>query len=260
MRISRAPRTGEPASSEWISGEARIEELTTPEGPSRTQVDSVRFAQGARTRWHRHPIGQVLVVTEGTGLVQSRGGEVKTIRTGDTVRIEADEWHWHGATSQGAMTHLAIEELPQDGSTAQFAQAVTDDEYEAGHGGRADGADEHGAQGEQAPPLSRVIVLDQRLPEPLATQRVEIRRITIAPGYAAGLHVHNGPVFGSIETGSAVYQIEGGSETVLKPGDVFHEPAGVRIARFDALGDGVTFLGYFLLADGANAELVFPED
>jgi quercetin dioxygenase-like cupin family protein len=112
---------------------------------------------------------------------------------------------------------------------------------------------------EPAQPLSREIVMDQRLPEPLATERVEIRRITIAPGYAAGLHVHNGPVFGSIETGSAVYQIEGEPETVLRPGDVFHEPAGARIARFDARDDGVTFLGYFLLGGDMNAELVFPE-
>ena len=112
---------------------------------------------------------------------------------------------------------------------------------------------------EPAPPLSRVVVMDQELPRPLATRRVEIRRITIAPGYAVGLHLHNGPVFGSIETGSAVYQIEGQPETVLWPGDVFYEPEGVRIARFDARQDGVTFLGYFLLADGVNAELTFPE-
>jgi quercetin dioxygenase-like cupin family protein len=100
--------------------------------------------------------------------------------------------------------------------------------------------------------------MDQALAEPLAVQRVEIRRITIAPGSAAGLHVHNGPVFGSIETGSAVYQVEGGPAAVLTPGDVFYEPAGVRIARFDAQADGVTFLGYFLLAEGVQAELVFP--
>jgi len=112
---------------------------------------------------------------------------------------------------------------------------------------------------EPEPPLSRVVVMDQVLPEPLATHRVEIRRITIAPGFAAGLHIHNGPVFGSIETGSAVYQIDGEPETLLRPGDVFYEPAAVRIARFDAQEDGVTFLGYFLLAEGVNAELVIPE-
>ena len=132
-------------------------------------------------------------------------------------------------------------------------------EYPAGSDAAGStGADE--ARAEEAPPMSRVIVLDQKLPETLATQRVEIRRITIAPGYAAGLHIHNGPVFGSIETGSAVYQIEGEPAVVLRPGDVFHEPEGVRIARFDAQRDGVTFLGYFLLAEGVDAGLVFPED
>src|SRR5919201_2073518 len=94
-------------------------------------------------------------------------------------------------------------------------------------------------------------------PAQLAVQRVEIRRITVAPGYDVGVHSHNGPVFGNIEAGSAVYQIEGEPETVLKPGDVFYEPQGVRIARFDAQEDGVTFFAYFLLADGVNAELVF---
>lgn len=252
MRISRGSHTGVPASSEWITGDARIEELAAPEGPSRTRVDSVRFSPGARTRWHRHPLGQVLVVTEGTGLVQRRGGDVETIRTGDTVRIEAGEWHWHGATPDGAMTHLAIEEQPDDGRTAEFAQAVADSEYEAGRGGQ-------GREQAEPAPLSRVVVMDQTLPEPLATQRVEIRRITVAPGYAAGLHVHNGPVFGNIETGSVVYQIEGGPETLLEPGDVFYEPEGTRIARFDAQDEGVTFFGYFLLGDGVNAEIVFPD-
>lgn len=112
---------------------------------------------------------------------------------------------------------------------------------------------------ETSGPLSRVVVMDQELPETLGVRRIEIRRITMAPGFGAGLHVHNGPVFGSIETGSVVYQIEGSAEAVLRPGDVFYEPEGARIARFDALGEGVVFLGYFLLADGVDAGLVFPE-
>jgi quercetin dioxygenase-like cupin family protein len=253
MRISRAPRAAAAVSHEWVTGDVRVEELAAPEGPSRTQVDSVRFAPGARTRWHRHPAGQVLVVTEGTGLVQRRGGQVETIRTGDAVQIEPGEWHWHGATPTAALTHLAVEELPADGRTAELAQAVTDAEHKAGHCGGP------GEQAGPAAPLSRVVVMDQELPRPLATHRVEIRRISIAPGHAGGLHTHNGPVFGSIEAGSAVCQIEGEPETVLKPGDVFHEPEGARIARFDAQADGVTFLAYYLLADGLNAELAFPE-
>ena len=254
MQISRAPRAEVTALSEWITGEAVVEELASPESPSRTQVDSVSFAPGARTRWHRHPLGQVLVVTDGTALVQRRGGEVEAVQAGDSVRIEAGEWHWHGATPNSTMTHLAIEELPEDGSTAEFGDAVTDAEYEAGRTGGDD------VQTDEEPPMSRVVVMDQKLPTFLPTERVEIRRITIAPGYAAGLHVHNGPVFGNIETGSAVYQIEGEAAEVLQPGDVFYEPEDVRIARFDAQEDGVTFLGYFLLADGVDAGLVFPED
>jgi len=107
--------------------------------------------------------------------------------------------------------------------------------------------------------ISRTVVLDVRLPAPLPVDRIEIRRITIPPGLAAGLHVHNGPVVGSILTGSATYQIEGEAERVLRPGDVFYEPAGTRIARFDAGDEGVTFLGYFPLVPGQDAEMDFPD-
>lgn len=108
-------------------------------------------------------------------------------------------------------------------------------------------------------PVTRIVVLDQPLPAIHHTHRVETRRITIAPGHAAGLHVHNGPVFGNIETGSVVYQIDGEPARVLEPGDVFYEPEGARIARFDAQDEGVTFLGYFLLAADEVAEIEFPE-
>jgi quercetin dioxygenase-like cupin family protein len=245
MEISRAPRSSVSASSEWITGDARIEALAAPEGPSRTRVDSVRFAPGARTRWHRHPLGQVLVVTEGVGLVQRRGGAAESIRTGDTVRIEAGEWHWHGAAADSSMTHLAIEEVPEGGSVGEFAEAVTEEEY--------------GEQVEARPARGSVVVMDQELPESLDVKRVEVRRITIAPGGVGGLHIHNGPVFGSVEKGSAVYQIEGEPELVLQPGDVFYEPEGVRIARFDAQEEGVTFLGYFPLTEGLEVGAVFPE-
>lgn len=109
------------------------------------------------------------------------------------------------------------------------------------------------------PDITRTTLLDQRLPTPHVTDRVEIRRITIAPAHAAGVHVHNGPVFGSIEAGSAIYQIEGAPATVLTPGDTFHEPEATRIARFDAQDDGVTFLAYFLLRENQEAELTFPD-
>jgi quercetin dioxygenase-like cupin family protein len=107
-------------------------------------------------------------------------------------------------------------------------------------------------------PISRAVLMDARLPQVKETSRIEVREIKILPGYAAGLHVHNGPVVGSIVAGSAIYQIEGQPETVLRAGDVFYEPEGERIARFDAGDDGVTFLAYFPLAPGQEAQLTFP--
>jgi quercetin dioxygenase-like cupin family protein len=109
-------------------------------------------------------------------------------------------------------------------------------------------------------PISRDILLDIPIHPIKETHRIEVRRIRIAPGHAAGLHVHNGPVVGSIVAGSVVFQIEGEPESVLGPGEVFFEPEGARIARFDAGDDGVTFLAYFPLGPDQQAELHFPDE
>jgi quercetin dioxygenase-like cupin family protein len=107
-------------------------------------------------------------------------------------------------------------------------------------------------------PITRAVLLDVRLPAVKETDRVEIREIRILPGQPAGLHVHNGPVVGSILKGSAVYQIAGQPTAVLRVGDVFYEPEGEHIARFDAEDDGVTFLAYFLLSPGQEPQITQP--
>lgn len=104
-------------------------------------------------------------------------------------------------------------------------------------------------------PITRTVVSDVQLPAVKAIDRVQIREIRILPSQPAGLHVHNGPVFGSIVAGSVVYQVDGQPASILRPGDVFYEPEGERIARFDAQEDGVTFLAYFLLSPGQEPEL-----
>jgi quercetin dioxygenase-like cupin family protein len=108
-------------------------------------------------------------------------------------------------------------------------------------------------------PISRAVVLDARFNRVRAAERVEAREIRILPGHAAGMHVHNGPVVGNILEGSVVYQIEGEPERILQVGDVFFEPEGARIARFDATADGVRFLGYFILGPDEQPEIAFPE-
>ncbi|WIX98963.1 cupin domain-containing protein [Amycolatopsis mongoliensis] len=239
MHVRPVPPASSPAPADVISGSAWVTSLAVPEGPSRTRVDRVQFAPGARTRWHRHPLGQVLVVTDGTGYVQRRGAPAQLIRPGDTVRVAAGEWHWHGATDTSPMTHLAIEEIPDDGTPTEIGDPVA------------------GAEPAPVPtaPVTRTLVLEQYLPAPRLVELVEIRRITIAPGHGPGLHVHNGPVFGSIEAGSAVYRIEGEPAAVLRPGDVFYEPEATRIARFDAQEDGVTFIAHFPVGPGETPRL-----
>jgi len=112
---------------------------------------------------------------------------------------------------------------------------------------------------EALPDVSRDVLFDVPLGQPKNTTHVEARRIRMGPGVAPGLHVHNTPVVGTIAEGSVVFQIEGGPETVLRPGDVFFEPPDVRIARFDALDEGVVFYAYFLLGDGEESTLSFPD-
>jgi quercetin dioxygenase-like cupin family protein len=68
------------------------------------------FEPGARTAWHTHPLGQILIVASGFGWVQAWGGAVEEIRPGDVVWFPPDEKHWHGATPTTAMTHIAIHE------------------------------------------------------------------------------------------------------------------------------------------------------
>ena len=104
-------------------------------------------------------------------------------------------------------------------------------------------------------PITREVLLDVAVHPAKDTHRIEVRRIRIVPGHAPGLHVHNGPVVGSIVEGSVVFQVDGSPASVLGPGDVFFEPDGARIARFDAGEDGVTFLAYFLLGADQEAQL-----
>ncbi|KFC74577.1 hypothetical protein FG93_01163 [Bosea sp. LC85] len=88
----------------------------------------VSFAPGARTAWHTHPAGQVLIVTDGTGWIQEDGGARREIRSGDVVSIAAGVRHWHGATSSTAMRHIAITNL-QDGKGVDWLEQVTDAQF-----------------------------------------------------------------------------------------------------------------------------------
>jgi len=124
----KAPTAKGPA--ERFTGDVYIDGVVRGEEPSRVRVIAVHFAPSARTAWHRHAVGKTLYVTEGQGVVQSRGGEVAEIRPGDVVHTPADEWHWHGAGPDHFMTHLSITEAPTDArDEVEWGEQVTDAEY-----------------------------------------------------------------------------------------------------------------------------------
>jgi len=126
-------RPSKKGTDDWFTGTVRIDPLFEPNAPSRVIGISVTFEPGARTLWHSHPAGQSLVVTGGCGLVQSWGGPVEEIRPGDIVRFAPGEKHWHGATPTTSMMHIAIyEEI--DGNSADWMEAVSDEQYNAGVG------------------------------------------------------------------------------------------------------------------------------
>lgn len=119
------------APTETFTGDAWYDVIARGEEPSRIRVNIVRFAPGARNAWHAHAMGQTIHVTEGVGRIQARGGEVVEIRPGDAVHAPASEWHWHGASSDHFMTHLAIWEAPASGPETEWGEQVSDQEYAA---------------------------------------------------------------------------------------------------------------------------------
>jgi quercetin dioxygenase-like cupin family protein/predicted esterase len=105
-----ASRPALPAPADNFTGGVRVETLFEALDPSHASGGSVTFEPGARTAWHSHPRGQILIVTAGTGRVQRWGDPIEEIRQGDVVRIPAGQKHWHGASPQASMTHIAITE------------------------------------------------------------------------------------------------------------------------------------------------------
>ena len=109
--------------------------LFLADNASRASGAYVTFQAGAHTAWHTHPRGQVLIVTAGTGRVQSWGGSMQEIQPGDVVRIPPGVKHWHGASPDSVMTHLAIQEHV-DGKTVDWLEKVTAEQYGAASAGQ----------------------------------------------------------------------------------------------------------------------------
>lgn len=129
IRISRSgslPSRQAPA--ENFTGSVRVDPLFQATPPARVSGSLVTFEPGARTAWHTHPLGQILIVTSGTGRVQRWGDPVEEIRKGDVVWIPPGQKHWHGAAPNSSMAHIAIVEQ-LNGKSVEWMEKVSDAQY-----------------------------------------------------------------------------------------------------------------------------------
>ena len=129
MQITRNNLDTQPGPSDWFTGSVFLDPVATPSGPSRLSATLVHFTPGARTAWHTHPNGQTIWVLEGVGLCQRRGGQIELIRGGDRVFFEPGEEHWHGAAPNRFMAHMAMLDVDDEGTPANWGEHVTDAEY-----------------------------------------------------------------------------------------------------------------------------------
>ena len=128
MKITRVGTLASEKATENFTGTVRRDRLVNADAPGRVLTGLVSFEPCARTDWHTHPLGQILIVTCGCGWVQAWGGPKYTIRSGDVVWTAAEEKHWHGATSTTAMSHIAVTES-LNGKAAEWMEKVSDSQY-----------------------------------------------------------------------------------------------------------------------------------
>ncbi len=129
MQITRSgsqPSGKGPA--DYFTGTVRVDPMFQAPAPARVGAGHVTFEPGARSAWHTHPLGQTLIITSGLGWVQREGGPIEEVRTGDIIWFPPGLKHWHGASPQTAMTHIAIQES-LDGKNVEWMEKVSDDQY-----------------------------------------------------------------------------------------------------------------------------------
>jgi quercetin dioxygenase-like cupin family protein len=129
IRNGSQPSATGPA--EYFTGKVRIDSPFKGADGANVSGAFVTFEPGARSAWHTHPRGQVLIVTAGKGWTQCEGGPIVEINAGDIICCPPDHRHWHGATPTTAMTHIAVQEA-KDGKVVEWMEKVTDEEYLVG--------------------------------------------------------------------------------------------------------------------------------
>lgn len=120
---------GDKITNGYFSGDAFLRLLQKKDKNNDFALGNVTFDPGARTNWHTHPRGQVLIVTEGKGWYQEKGKPAQVIKKGDVINIPEEVEHWHGASVDSKMVHIAITNY-QGEENVTWLQPVTDEEYQ----------------------------------------------------------------------------------------------------------------------------------
>lgn len=119
---------GSKVTNDNFKGTVYLQMLVQADSLNPTPVGNVTFEPGARTKWHLHPSGQILLVTDGVGYYQEKGQAKRIIRKGDIIKCPPSIPHWHGASKDSGMTHLAL--TGSKNGSVVWLEHVTDEEYD----------------------------------------------------------------------------------------------------------------------------------
>ena len=121
---------GEKLTNGYFTGDAFLQPLLPRNANNDFVIANVSFEAGARTNWHTHPRGQVLIVIDGNGFYQEKGSAAQPISKGDVINIPENVEHWHGASADSKMEHIAITNFVGEQNVV-WLHPVTDTEYTA---------------------------------------------------------------------------------------------------------------------------------
>lgn len=114
--------------NKFFTGTTYLNMLITKDDTWNSSIGNVTFEPKARTNWHTHSGGQILLVTAGEGRYQEIGKPVQILKKGDTVSIPPNVVHWHGAAPNSWFAHISVETNIPDNTTT-WLEPVTDEQY-----------------------------------------------------------------------------------------------------------------------------------
>lgn len=118
---------GKKITNDNFTGTAYLQTLVDADSLNFISVGNVTFEPGARSKWHSHPAGQILLVMDGVGYYQEKGQPKKILHKGDVVKCPPNIPHWHGASADTALVQVAI--TGREKGETVWLNAVSDDEY-----------------------------------------------------------------------------------------------------------------------------------